>query len=124
MCVHEPHARKPLWPASQPLAPFPPPAQTNDLSEKAKGSFDLTTGTTITVQSGQDGFVINQGKNMLPLRHSIAEHQKAWIESIQKAIDGKLEPGPEDEAAINMGAPSPPFHPPLHRCLRTNASSR
>ena len=66
-----------------------------------KGSFELVPGTT--VRPGQEGFVVMDpsGKNTLPLRHSLAEHQQAWMKNIQDAIAGTLGPGPEDEAALN-----------------------
>ena len=60
-----------------------------------KGSFELVPGTT--VRPGQEGFVVMDpsGKNTLPLRHSLAEHQQAWMKNIQDAIAGTLGPGPE-----------------------------
>lgn len=65
-------------------------------------------GTTV-VDCSPDGFVVNSpGSKALPLRHSLAEHQKMWMQSINEAIEGKLTPSPEDEAAMNMGAPRPP----------------
>lgn len=68
-----------------------------------KGSFQLVQGTSVT--EATEGFVITspQGKKeTLPLRHSLAEHQKMWVQSIREAVEGKLQPGPEDEAALNM----------------------
>jgi len=50
-----------------------------------------------------EGFIISSpGSKALPLRHSLKEHQDVWMAAIRSALEGKLEPSPEDKAKLNM----------------------
>ena len=90
-------------------------AEASDYPHNPKGEFKLRefklklpglgggkASSCAAVRTGSEGFTIMDGKASLPLRHSLAEHQKAWVKSIEEAIQGSLTPGPEDEAAIAM----------------------
>ena len=94
---------------------FVPCAEASDYPHNPKGEFKLRefklklpglgggkASSCAAVRTGSEGFTIMDGKASLPLRHSLAEHQKAWVKSIEEAIQGTLTPGPEDEAAIAM----------------------
>jgi len=83
-------------------------ADASDYPHNPKGDFKLRTfadpppaRATVKTTKGSEGFAITNGKASLPLRHSLAEHQEAWVKNIEDAIEGNLSPGPEDEAAIS-----------------------